>query len=1014
MSKNLQIKDLAELLSTRLFTKALSEEGTTKTVFDLFDWKHVDVLLTDYKSGKVIFEANNLEFPVAYSQNAAEIIASKYFRQNGVGEDGTGKETSMKQVAHRLVDFWVSALVDEGVVEAGEQAKIVYDELVYTFLLQMWAPNSPQWFNTGLKTAYNINKPAEGHYYFDPQKGKTVKSKDAYTRTQGSACFIVSVNDTLLGPSSITDTVVTETRLFKHGSGTGSNFSNIRAEGEKLFGGGRSSGLLSFLKVLDRNAGAIKSGGTTRRAAKMVTVSMKHPDIEKYIDWKANEEDKVRALGKMGYSLDFNGESYETVSGQNSNNSIFIENGFFDKVVGNDPDDSYELTGRVDASVNRKVSAKELFRKWNNAAWKSGDPAPQYATTINEWHTCPAGTNGDLTDIYNAINASNPCSEYFFLDDTACNLASINVLRFYNPLTGEFDVEGYTRLVMLLQLVLEATIHWGQFPTEKIAYRTHMFRTTGLGVANTGGLNMAMGQAYDSDEARANTAALVGLLTGASYVSSALMAKKVGAFPAYELNAPHMLRVIRNHSRVVASRTDEFEGLSILPQKVQHDKIDFPELSEALKESWALAEELGSLYGFRNAQVSVIAPTGTIAFAMDCEATSSEPFFAHVIYKKLVGGGFMELVNPLIPTALRKLGYPEDQIQAITEYVLRKETVTENGYTYEVIADGKIEGAPFLREEHYSVFDTANNCGTGVRFIEPMGHVKMMAALTPLVSGAISKTVNLPNDATVEDFESVHIESWKLGVKAVALYRDGCKASQPLNSSKHSKDRNLEDYNYSELMDLVVELKSIVDKPRRNRPKGIRASRVHEAHLGGLKLYITLSFDPATGDLTEVYATADRQGSMIGGLLDSLSKMISKQLQYGVPAGEISKSLRGQKYEPSGFVSAHPYIKRADSLSDLISKILDVELGDFSYVQVAPEPGTFWTQKQLIAGMTAPLVQEVVAPKVTETTVEKTAVEETEENVVYGQVCPTCSSTKMIKNGTCYVCSNCGSTTGCS
>lgn len=1004
----------------RHFTKEL--EGTDRTVYDLFQWKKVDVKLTDYKSKKVLTNMEGLDFPVNYTQNACDIIASKYFRLAGVPNSPTGAETSMRQVVHRLVGFWTASALDQGLIDHTNM-EIFYDELAYGMLAQLWAPNSPQWFNTGLKWAYDISKDPEGSFYYDVLEGKVIHSKDAYTRTQGSACFIVSISDALLGDKSLTDQIVTETRLFKGGSGTGTNYSTIRAAGEKLSGGGTSSGLMSFLKVFDRNAGAVKSGGTTRRAAKMVSLDIDHPEIEEFIQWKAKEEEKVVALGKMGYDTDFNGEAYETVSGQNSNNSLFLTDEFLKKVTGEDSEPIFKLRGRIDPSVDREVHAKELFKLWNSAAWRSGDPAPQYGTTINAWHTCPAGENGDLTDLYNMIRASNPCSEYFFLQDTACNLASINVTRFYNIATGQYDLVGFKHLVGLIQLVLESTIHWGQFPTAEIARRSHLFRTTGLGLANTGGLNMLMGQPYDSDEARANTAGLVGLMTGHSYFVSSLMAKEVGAFEMYEINKPHMLRVIRNHSRVVGARTDAYEGLNILPMAVDHSKVTLDGLSVALKESWVNAEESGNKYGFRNAQTTVIAPTGTIAFAMDCDATSTEPFFSHVAYKKLAGGGFMEIVNPLIQPALEKLGYNTVEVQDILDYVLRKETVTDNGYTYEVIADGKIEGAPHLKEEHYPVFDTANNCGTGVRAIEPMGHVRMMAALTPLVSGAISKTVNLPNSATVEDFEQVHLEAWKMGVKAIALYRDGCKASQPLNSSKNSKKQTLEDMTYKELLELAKEQKVQLAKPARNRPTGIRPSRVHEAHMGSLKLYITVSFDPKTGKFAEVYATADRQGSIIGGLLDSLSKMISKQLQYGVPAEEISKSLRGQKYEPAGFVSAHPFIKRADSLSDLVSKIIDIELGNFTYCQVKPEVGEFHTHAQLI-NATALLtnastveLEEVVATTVEtveEVTSHNVVAEEEEVERVYGQSCPNCSSDKMKKNGTCYVCMNCGSTTGCS
>lgn len=997
------IKDLV----VRHYTKEL-EGNKDLTVFDLFEWKKVDVVLRDYKKGIILYEGYGLEFPVSYSQNACDIIASKYFRRAGVTSE-TGTETSMKEIINRLVSFWTESAYDEGILD-NDTKQVFYDELCYIMLSQEMAPNSPQWFNTGLKLAYDIDKKSDGHYYYDTEKGEVVQSKDGYTRTQGSACFILDVNDSLLGDKSLTDQVVTETRLFKHGSGTGSNFSKVRAVGELLSGGGTSSGLMSFLKVFDRNAGAIKSGGTTRRAAKMVAVDDDHPEVLDFINWKSNEEEKVVALGKMGYDIDFNGEAYETVSGQNSNNSIMVSDKFLRKASGEDNNSTHELKGRVDSSVNKEVDAKEMFRMWNSAAWRSGDPAPQYSDTINAWHTCPAGEDGDINNPDNKIRSSNPCSEYFFLLDTACNLASVNAKKFYDPKTGKFDLVSYLHVVALTQIVLEATVHWGQFPTPDIARRSHLFRTTGLGLANTGALHMVMGHAYDSDEARAVASALMGVATGYSYYVSSLMAKEVGAFEKYDINKDHMLKVMRNHSRVVGARNDSYEGLNYDPLEIDHNVLKstgLSELSGLVKKVWKDAYASGEEYGYRNAQTTVIAPTGTIAFAMDCEATSTEPFFSHVVYKKLAGGGFMEIVNPAIPAALEKLGYNEAEVKDIMDYVLRKEKVTENGYTYEKIVDGKIEGAPHLKPEHYPVFDTANTCGTGSRAISPMGHIRMLAALTPLVSGAISKTVNLPRTATVEDFESVHLDAWKLGVKAVSLYRDGCKASQPMNSAINNDEKKLEDFSYNELLELVKEQKHKLENPVRRRPVGIRPSRVHETKISGLKLYITVSFDSETGDIAEVYATADREGTIVKGLLDSLSKMISKQLQYGVPIKEIAKSLRGQKYEPAGLVAGHPYIKSVDSISDLISKILDIEMGDFSRVQIKPEENTFYTHKQIVGGPQTNLQ----AASTVETVPEK---EEEEGEKVFGQTCSTCGSTKMKKNGTCYVCIECGSTTGCS
>jgi len=807
-----------EDLIIRRFTRGL--EGKPElTVYDLFEYKTVDVVLKDWQTGKIICDMRNLEFPVSYSQNACDIIASKYFRKAGV-PNGYGYERSMKEVVHRMVGFWTAAALDEGLITT-ENMGIFYDEVAYLIMDQRMAPNSPQWFNTGLKMFYDISKEPEGHYYYDIEQNKVVKSKDAYSRTQASACFIISINDALLGNKSISDQLVTETRLFKQGSGTGTNFSVLRAKGERLSGGGTSSGLMSFLKVFDRNAAAIKSGGTTRRAAKIVCLNADHPDIEEFIDWKVIEENKVVALGKMGYSTDFNGEAYETVSGQNSNNSVRFTNAFMKKVTGEDPNPSWELTGRVDPNLNRTVNAKHLWKKFNYASWRCADPAPQFHDTINEWNTCPFGEDGKREDIV----ASNPCSEYHFLNDTACNLLSHNVVPYYDIENEKFDLEGFVHAVSLAQIVLEATVHWGQFPTEDIARRTHFFRTTGQGVAGTGALHMIMAHPYDSDEARNVAAALVGIMTGQAYTVSALMAEKIGPFPKFDINREAMLRVIRNHARAAGVLENDFEGLSYKPVCVNHDlliKNNLANLSSNLKTAWINALDYGNRHGFRNAQVSVIAPTGTIALAMDCATTSIEPFFAHVVYKKLVGGGVMELVNPYISIALKKLGYSPEQIKDIEDYVLRKETVTENGYTYEKIADGKLEGCPHLKEEHLPVFDTANVCGTGKRAIAPIAHVKYVAALTPLISGAISKTVNLPNSATVEDFNNVHIEAWKLGVKCIALYRDGSKASQPLNSSRLQKNDNLESLTYAQLLDYAKSLK----KKLSDRENGINRDEV--------------------------------------------------------------------------------------------------------------------------------------------------------------------------------------------
>ncbi|MDR3091415.1 MAG: vitamin B12-dependent ribonucleotide reductase [Clostridiales bacterium] len=960
----------------RRFTKAL-EASPEKTVYDLFAWKRVDVLLRSYSTGEVLTDMRSLEFPENYSQSACDIIASKYFRKTGVPNE-RGQESSMREVAHRLVGFWARALRAEGLI-SGDEARVVCDELAYMLLAQIYAPNSPQFFNTGLEFAYGINGPGQGHFYYDEAEGRAVVSADAYARTQGSACFIISVRDSLLGEKSLTHQLTVESLLFKYGSGVGTNWSPIRSKDESLSGGGKSSGLLSFLKVSDRNAGAIKSGGTTRRAAKMNILNLDHPEITDYINWKAREEDKVEALAKMGYSASMEGEAYETVSGQNANNSVRVPDRFM-RLVGQEGA-LWETVRRTDGKTGETLDLNDLWEQLARAAWRCGDPGVQFDDTINAWHTCPCGEDGAEGAPHNRVNASNPCSEYMFLDDTACNLASVNVVRFYDKESGAFDAEGFTHAVGLIQLALEATIAHGQFPTADIARKSFLFRPTGLGLTNLGALFMLMGLPYDSDAARAVGAALCGLTTARSYHVCALMAERIGPFPKYDLNASAMKRVLRNHA--AAAGLGGYEGLSYAPAGLDHEALrsaGFGNVGEALLSAWKNALEAGEAHGYRNAQVSVLAPTGTIAFAMDCATTSSEPFFSHVAYKKLVGGGFMEIVNPVIPDALKKLGYSREQIDDITAYVLRR---NESG----AVADGKIEGAPHLREEHLAVFDTASRCGSGRRFIEPAGHVRMMGALTPHISGAISKTVNMPPSVTPEDVKELYALSWRLGVKAIALYRDGCKACQPLSAASASaQEKPLEDYTYAELLEYARTRDSLC-KPRRVKPSGIRTARVHEACLGGLKLYITTSFYE-DGRLGEVYVSSGRQGSLTKGLLDSLSTTISEMLQYGVPPKDIAKMYRGHKYEPSGFITGHPYIKSIDSISDLISKIIDIELGDFDYCQVKPEGYASRSASRLAVGSGA--------------------------DFLHGELCPSCKSHKMVKNGVCKVCAECGTTTGCS
>lgn len=1137
----------------RHFTKEL-ENNPYKTVYDLFNWTKRDVLLKDYKTGEILFDFSNVEFPDFYSQNAVDIITSKYFRRAHVPE--TEHEVSLRQVVHRMVDYWTAALSDEGLLKTEEEKKIFYDEAAYLMLSQKFAPNSPQWFNTGVGRSYGVKGSQSELYHYYPELKKVKMCEHDFEFAQISACFILSIQDSLIGPHSISETYQTETKLFKGGSGTGSNFSNLRAKGEKLSGGGESSGVMSFLDGLDKNAGAIKSGGTclapwtlvktqngpipvkeladkgekflvlsfnpvkqkiqsneaiafeagrkelyklttdkgvftmsydhpvmlvdsyvevkdltsglflksisasmskgelyaeevesdhlvvkveslgfesivydvtvlvngpndrspqdehnfaiiseasssnradetgifvhnTRRSAKMVSLDIDHPEIEDFITWKSKEEDKALALMKMGYDGDMNGEAYATVSGQNSNNSVRITDNFM-KLVDNlrkNPNSKFLLQGRRDASVNKEILVRDLWEKFNESSWRCADPAPQFVDTFNSWHTCPAGEDGEVWALHNRLNSTNPCGEYAFLDDTSCNLGSINLDKFLNNKL-EFKHEDFLHTVGIAQYILEGSVHWGAFPTIDIARRTYKFRTTGLGVANLASLLMNLGLPYDSHEARTLSAGIVSLMTGYSYLVSAQMAEQIGPFEAYELNKNFMLDIIRKH--ISAS------GLGVLhdasPKTVKIDakmlnKID-GKFNQLINSIWVNALQAGKKYGYRNAQTTLIAPTGTIAFAMDCGATGIEPFFSHIAYKKLAGGGSMMIINPVLEKALQSLGYTPSQITDIIDFVMKKD---ENG----LLVDGKIEGAIHLKKEHYPIFDTANVCGTGVRFIAPMGHVKMMAALSPHLSGAISKTVNLPNSATVDDFKKIHLEAWKMGVKGLALYRDGSKNAQPLNNIVSGNEEvNYESMKYS---DLVKIAKGLHQDPKEQAPiqrvkiKGIRSGRTHPAVIENVKIYTTVNRNEK-GNISEIYISTDREGGTIMGLLNALSKNISIMLQYGIEPEKISKILRGQKYEPHGLVLEHPYIKSADSISDLISKIIDFELEDYRRLQIKP---TTTSKIEIIKK-------------------EEIKKEEEEVRLFNGQTCSECGSSKLVQSGTCATCLDCGSTTGCS
>ena len=678
----------------------------------------------------------------------------------------------------------------------------------------------------------------------------------------------------------------------------------------------------------------------------MVVLDVNHPEIEDFVEWKALEEDKVRALGKAGYDTSMNGEAYKTVSGQNSNNSVRVDHEFMTKK--NDPEADYTLYGLTDPEVNKTVKAYDLWKKINEAAWKCADPGLQFSDTINAWNTC---LNDDI------IRASNPCSEFVFLDNTACNLASINLLKFLNK-DGSFDIDSFLHIIGLVQLVLEASIHWGQYPTKAVAERSYLYRPTGLGLTNYASLFLAMGLAYDSDEARALAATLTGIMTGYSYCVSTKMAKEIGPFEKYEYNKTSMLDVICNHAIVAGcppySKCIDNGFLNIQPLKVDREKVP-KDLSECLNKVWCRAFNDGQRYGFRNSQVSCIAPTGTISFAMDCGATSIEPFFSHKVYKKCSDGSTMEIINPLADEYLNSESYPILKLQDIENYF------NENN-TY--------QGCPELTEHDQKVLETANE-------VSPEAHVKMVAAVTPLISGAVSKTINLPNTATVEDIMAINDLAYKLGVKAITVYRDGCKASQPLNTSIDEDDKEEE----------IEETKTRAI-PERIKPSPIRNSRTHVVQIESLNLYITVGYYD-NGDLAELFISTDKEGTTIKGLLSALSKAISYMLQFGIEPQEISKMLRGHKFEPAGIVAKHPNIKFVDSIADLISKIIDIECGNYNYVQVKDE------------------INKPVFIK------EPKEIEEEPERI-YGETCPNCGSSNLVKTGVCKTCNDCGSTTGCS
>ena len=1067
--------------------------------------------------GSIVFRLEGIQVPESWSQVAADVLAQKYFRKAGVparlkkveenavpswlwrsvpDEDALAElpeseryvsEISATQVFDRLAGCWTYWGWKGRYFTSEEDARAFYDELRFMLAAQMCAPNSPQWFNTGLHWAYGIDGPGQGHFYVDPFTGKLTQSDSAYEHPQPHACFIQGVEDDLVNEGGIMDLWVREARLFKYGSGTGSNFSRLRGEGEKLSGGGKSSGLMSFLKIGDRAAGAIKSGGTTRRAAKMVVVDIDHPDIETYIDWKVREEQKVAALvtgskvaskhlkavlkacvncegegdscydpeknpalkreiklarraqvpdnyirrviqmAKMGHTTldfpvldtDWDSEAYLTVSGQNSNNSVSLTDDFLRAV---EADADWKLIRRTDGKIARTLKAKDLWEKIGFAAWASADPGLHFNTTMNDWHTCPAGGR---------IRASNPCSEYMFLDDTACNLASANLLTFYDRETRRFDVDSYEHLVRLWTIVLEISVTMAQFPSKEIAQLSYEYRTLGLGYANIGGLLMTMGLPYDSPEGRSLCGALTAIMTGISYATSAEMAKELGPFPRYAENADAMLRVIRNHRRAAHGEELGYEFLQQNPVPLDRTHCPQPDLVQRAAAAWDRALVLGRENGFRNAQATVIAPTGTIGLVMDCDTTGIEPDFALVKFKKLAGGGYFKIINRAVPDALRRLGYREHEIAEIEAYAvghgsmkqapaINPTTLRSKGFTDEKIEaveaglksafDIKfvfnkwslgadfltgalkvpaekledpsfellrflgfsksdidaanihvcgamtLEGAPHLKTEHYPVFDCANPCGRlGKRYLSVESHIRMMAAAQPFISGAISKTINMPNDATVEDCKNAYRLSWRLALKANALYRDGSKLSQPLNSALVADDEDDVDEAVEALLaqpsaartaavaerivEKVIERVERVEVPVRTREKmpDRRTGYIQKAVVGGHKVYIHTG-EYQDGRLGEIFIDMHKEGAAFRAMMNNFAIAISLGLQYGVPLEEYVEAFTFTRFEPAGFVQGNERIKNATSILDYVFRELAISyLGRTDLGHVNPE-----------------------------------------------------------------------------
>ncbi len=1065
--------------------------------------------------GSIVFKMEGAEVPSSWSQLATDILISKYFRKAGLHGDKDEGETSIRQVVHRLAHT-IRGAADQfgGYFASKADADTFEAELSHLLVNQYGAFNSPVWFNLGLWHEYGIDG-SGGNWAWDAETGEVAETTTAYEHPQCSACFIQAVKDDLM---SIYELVKSEARLFKYGSGTGSNFSSIRGKQEKLSGGGTSSGLMSFLEVFDRAAGATKSGGTTRRAAKMVCLDMDHPEIVDFINWKVREERKAHALIEAGYSSDFNGDAYHTISGQNSNNSIRVTDEFMRATQAGA---KWQTRFRTTGEICETIEAKDLWRQIAEAAWGCADPGVQYDSIINRWHTCPNTGR---------INASNPCSEYMFLDDTACNLASVNLTKFLRE-DGSFDVDGYRHACRVFFVAQEILVDLSAYPTASIAKNSHDFRPLGLGYANLGSLLMSLGVPYDSRQGRAIAAALTAIMCGQAYRTSAEMAQAKGPFPGFGKNREPMLRVMRMHRDAAYAIDRDACRLPGEPQAVPGD------LYRSACDDWDGAVQLGEAHGYRNAQATVLAPTGTIGLLMDCDTTGIEPDFALVKFKKLAGGGYFKIVNQTVPRALRRLGYTEREVQEIVAFVsgtntlltaphINRRTLKEKGLTDAELAKVEnaipgvfeldsafaawvvgedacerlgatkelraqksfsllehlgfsrtqieeaqnvivgrmtIEGAPHLKDEHYPVFDCANRCGKhGARFLAPISHVRMMAAVQPFLSGAISKTVNLPHDASVEDVQAIYEEGWRLGLKAVALYRDGCKASQPLSSGSEKKAEKKADSVAAEPLlspmaaspDTATSQLTLNIAPgtrlygQRERLPKRRAGYTQEARVGGHKIFLRTG-EYVDGRLGEIFIDMHKEGAAFRSLMNCFAMSVSIGLQYGVPLQTYVDQFTFTRFEPQGPVEGHPYVKFATSIIDFIFRALGVEylhrydlahikpdasstpLDAAQHLGTPPEPPSLRQLPQTVearepaeaktAGDMAGL------PHTREATARSAAMSETLGDGAGGSpldaqldtmmgdapVCDVCGHI-TVRNGACYKCLNCGNSMGCS